>query len=50
MSPEYGETEDVSKMGTKVDHARPFVGAFQVRSWGHWFVIGAILWALIAKN
>ena len=31
-------------------HARPFVGAFQVRSWSHWFVLGAILWAFIAKN
>ena len=30
-------------------HARPFVGAFQVRSWSHWFVLGAILWAFIAK-
>ena len=31
-------------------HARPFVGAFQVRSWSYWFVVGAILWAFIAKN
>ena len=31
-------------------HARPFVGAFQVRSWSHYFVLGAILWAFIAKN
>ena len=34
----------------KLDHARPFVGAFQVRFWSHWFVLGAILWAFIAKN
>ena len=31
-------------------HARPFVGAFQVRFWSHWCVIGAILWAFIAKS
>ena len=33
-----------------VGHARPYVGAFQVRSWSHWFVLGAILWVFIAKN
>ena len=31
-------------------HARPFVGAFQGRSGSHWVVIGAILWAFIAKS
>ena len=31
-------------------HANPYVGAFQIRSWSHWFVLGAILWAFIAKN
>ena len=31
-------------------HANPYVGAFQVRSWSHWFVLGAILGAFIAKN
>ena len=31
-------------------HAGPFVGASQVRSWSHWCVIGAILWAFIAKS
>jgi len=33
-----------------VPHRRPFVGAFQGRSWSHWVVLGAILWAFIAKN
>ena len=31
-------------------HKRPYVGVSQVRSWSHWFVLGAILWAFIAKN
>ena len=29
---------------------RPSVGFSQVRSWSHWFVLGAILWAFIAKS
>ena len=33
-----------------VFHARPFVGASQVRSWSRWCGLGAILWAFIAKN
>ena len=32
------------------DDRRPFVGAFQGRSWSHWVVLGAILWVFIAKN
>ena len=31
-------------------HARPFVGASQGRSWNHWVVLGALLWAFIAKT
>ena len=31
-------------------HARPFVRASQGRSWNHWVVLGAILWAFIAKT
>ena len=31
-------------------HPRPFVGAFHARSWSPWFVLGAILWAFIAKS
>ena len=31
-------------------HARPFAGASQGRSWNHWVVLGAIVWAFIAKN
>jgi hypothetical protein len=38
-----------SSEGTQ-SHANPYVGAFQVRSWSHWFVLGAILWVFIAKN
>ena len=33
-----------------VNHRRPFVGASQARSWSPWLVLGAILWALIAKS
>ena len=33
-----------------LNHARPFVGASQGRSWNRWVVLGAILWASIAKN
>jgi hypothetical protein len=33
-----------------VDHRRTFVGLSQVRSWSHWFVLRAILWAFIAKS
>ena len=29
---------------------RPFVGACLVRSWSHWFVLGAILWAFMTKS
>ena len=32
------------------NHARPFVGAFQRRSWSHCVVLGAILCAFVAKN
>ena len=31
-------------------HAKPFVGASQRRSWSHCVVLGAILWAFIAKK
>ena len=33
-----------------IDHARPFVGASQCRSWSHCVVLGAILWGFIAKK
>ena len=33
----------------RVNHRSPFVGAFQGRSWSHWVVLGAILWAFIVK-
>ena len=36
--------------GSARHHARPFVGASQVRSWSRWCGLGAILWAFIAKN
>ena len=35
--------------GPREHHARPFVGASQGRSWSHWVVLGAILWAFVAK-
>ena len=40
----------VKCQGNALVHARPFVGAFQVRFWSHWSVLGAILWAFIAQN
>ena len=31
-------------------HKRPYVGASHARSWSPLLVLGAILWAFIAKN
>ena len=31
-------------------HRRPFVGVSNARSWSRLLVLGAILWAFIAKN
>ena len=33
-----------------VIHARPFVGASPCRSWSHFVVLGAILWAFWPKG
>ena len=35
---------------SRFSHRRPFVGASRARSWSRLPVIGAILWALIAKS
>ena len=40
----------VSVMAPGDTHARPFVGAFQRLSWSHCVVLGAFLWACIAKK
>ena len=40
----------IQGMPTQWFHKRPYVGVSQARSWSPWLVLGAILWALIAKN
>ena len=42
--------QGMSYTSSRGSHKRPYVGVSQVRSWSHWFVLGAILWAFIAKN
>jgi len=32
------------------NHRRPLVGVSDARSWSPWLVLGAILWAFIAKS
>ena len=40
--------ENLSKLAHH--HANPYVGASHARSWSPLLVLGAILWALVAKN
>jgi len=41
---------DSGRVEASWGHRRPFVGAFQGRSWSHGVVLGAFLWAFIVKN
>jgi len=44
------EKQEESSQTHQLIHARPFVGVSPCRSWSHLVVLGAILWACIAKT
>ena len=46
----YGGAKNTQALTLHGIHRRPFVGVSQARSWSPWLVLGAILWARIAKS